>query len=474
MPGLDFDDYVRRDALGLAELVRTGQVSATEVIEAAIARAEAVNPQINAVVERLYDHARAAAASGLEGPLAGVPWAVKDLGHEIAGVRVTSGSVGFKDYVAPADSVSVQRMRAAGLNIFATSTSPEFGLTVTTESTLNGQTRNPWDLTRVAGGSSGGAAALVAAGVLPAAHATDGGGSIRVPGACCGLFALKPSRGRTPVAVGRTEGWNGLGASHAVTRSVRDSAAILDATHGPELGSRYVAPAPKGTFLEAASRAPGRLRIALQLSPANGTPVDPVCIEAARDVAKICESLGHIVEEAAPEIDGAALGWAMMTNTSTHTAAAFAARAKALGREITADDMEEATAGFVAIGKAASAMDLAAADHAFMTAAIAMAKFQETYDLVLTPVLAKPPVKLGTIALNQPLQDYGRAFGAFCPFTALANQTGQPAMSVPLVWHDGLPIGVQFAARLGEEETLFSLAYQLEQARPWFDRRAPL
>lgn len=474
MPGLSFEDYVRHDALALAGLIRKGEVSAAEVVEAAIARTEAVNPKINAVVERLYDRARAAAASGLEGPLAGVPWAVKDLGHEIAGVRLTSGSVGFKDYVASADSESVRRMKAAGLNIFATSTSPEFGLTVTTESTLNSQTRNPWDLGRVAGGSSGGAAALVAAGVLPAAHATDGGGSIRVPGACCGLFALKPSRGRTPVAVGRTEGWNGLGVSHAVTRSVRDSAAILDATHGPELGSRYVAPPPKGTFLEAASRDPGKLRIALQTTPANGTTVDPVCVEAARDVARLCESLGHIVEEAAPLIDGAALGRAMMTVTSTHTAAGFAARAKALGREMTAEDMEEATAGFVAIGRQATAMDLADADQAFMTAAIAMARFQESYDLVLTPVLAKPPVELGTIALNQPLQQYGANFGAFCPFTALANQTGQPAMSVPLVWAEGLPIGVQFAARLGEEELLFALAHQLEQARPWFDRRAPL
>jgi len=474
MPGLSFEDYVCHDALGLAGLISGGEVSATDVIEAAIARAEAVNPRINAVVETLYEPARAAALSGLEGPLAGVPWAVKDLGHEIAGVRMTSGSRGFQDYIAAADSESVRRMKAAGLNIFATSTSPEFGLTVTTESTLHGQTRNPWDLTRTSGGSSGGASALVAAGVLPAAHATDGGGSIRVPGACTGLFALKPSRGRTPVAPNRTEGWNGLGCSHAVTRSVRDSAAILDATHGAELGSRYVAPPPKGAFLEAAGRDPGRLRIALQLTPANATPIDPICSEAAREVAALCESLGHIVEEAAPKIDGAALGRAMMTVTSTHTASAFAARALALGREMDADDMEEATQGFVAIGKTASAMDLGDADQAFMTAAIAMAKFQETYDLVLTPVLAKPPLKLGEVALNQPIQAYGAAFGAFCPFTALANQTGQPAMSVPLVWHDHLPIGVQFAARLGEEELLFSLAHQLEQARPWFDRRAPL
>ena len=475
MPGLSFDDYVQRDAVGLAGLIRRGEVSALAVTEAAIARAEAVNPKINAIVEQLYDQGRKAASNGaLAGPLAGVPWAVKDLGHEIAGVRVTSGSKGFADYVAKSDSESVRRMRAAGLNILMTSTSPEFGLTVITESTLNGQTRNPWDLTRTSGGSSGGASALVAAGVMPAAHATDGGGSIRVPAACCGLFGLKTSRGRTPVAVGRTEGWNGMGISHAVTRSVRDSAAILDATHGPELGSRYVAPPPVGSFLDAASRDPKRLRIALQTYTANGTPVDPVCLEAAREVARLCESLGHIVEEAAPNIDGVALGTAMATVTASHTAAAFRARGEALGRAMTADDMEEATAGFVHIGNAATAQQMIAADAAFMTAAIEMARFQQTYDLVLTPVLAKPPVKLGEVALNQPLAVYGAAFGAFCPFTALANQTGQPAMSIPLVWADCLPIGVQFAARIGEEELLFSLAHQLEQAQPWFDRRAPL
>ena len=471
---MNFEDYVAHDAVGLAGLIKKREVSAREVLEAAIARTEAVNPKVNAVVERLYDRARAAADAGLEGPLAGAPWAVKDLGHEIEGVRLTGGSRGFKDYVAPSDSESVRRMRAAGLNIFATSTSPEFGLTVTTESTLNGQTRNPWDLSRIAGGSSGGGAAMVASGMLPAAHATDGGGSIRVPAACCGLFGVKPSRGRTPVAVGKTEGWNGLGVSHAVTRSVRDSAALLDAFSGAEAGSRYVAPPPGGSFLAAAGRAPGQLRIALQLAPANGVPVDPICVAAAREVARLCEDLGHIVEEAAPVLDGEGLGRAMSTLVAVHTAHGFAERSKALGREMTADDMEEATAGFVHMGLTVPASAMVDADNAFMAAAIAVARFQQTYDLILTPVLAKPPVKLGEIALNQPVQAYGAAFTAFCPFTALANQTGRPAMSVPLVWADGLPIGVQFAARLGEEEMLFSLAHQLEEVRPWFDKRAPL
>lgn len=471
---MNFEDYVAQDAIGLAGLIKSRAVSAREVLEAAISRTEAVNPRVNAVVERLYDRARTAADTGLDGPLAGVPWSVKDLGHEIEGVRLTSGSRGFADYVAAADSESVRRMRAAGLNIFATSTSPEFGLTVTTESTLNGQTRNPWDLTRIAGGSSGGAAAMVAAGMIPAAHATDGGGSIRVPAACCGLFGVKPSRGRTPVAVGRTEGWNGLGVSHAVTRSVRDSAALLDAFSGPETGSRYVAPPPKGTFLEAAGRPPGRLRIALQLSPASGVPVDPVCADAAREVARLCEDLGHTVEEAAPRLDGEALGRAMFAVVALHTAATFAARGRALGREMTPDDMEETTCGFVQLARGMAPTALIDADSAFMTAAIAVAEFQKTFDLILTPVLAKPPLKLGEVALNQPAAAQGAAFTAFCPFTALANQTGQPAMSVPLVWSEGLPIGVQFAARLGEEETLFSLAHQLEQVRPWFDRRAPV
>ena len=471
---MNFEDYAARDATGLAELIRKREVSAREVLEAAIARSEAVNPAVNAIVEKLYDRARKAADTGLAGPLAGVPWSVKDLGHEIAGVRLTSGSRGFTDYVAKADSESVRRMRAAGLNIFATSTSPEFGLTVTTESTLNGQTRNPWDLTRIAGGSSGGAAAMVASGMLPAAHATDGGGSIRVPAACCGLFGVKPSRGRTPVAVGRTEGWNGLGVSHAVTRSVRDSAALLDAFSGAEIGSRYVAPPPKGTFLAAASRAPGKLRIALQLTPANGVPVDPVCQDAAREVAKLCEGLGHIVDEAAPKLDGEALGRAMLAIVALHSSATFAARGKALGREMTTEDMEETTWGFVQLARTMAPTALIDADNAFMTAAIAVAEFQQTYDLILTPVLAKPPLKLGEVALNQPAQVQGAAFTAFCPFTALANQTGQPAMTVPLVWAEGLPIGVQLAARLGEEETLFSLAHELELVRPWFDRRPSL
>ncbi|MBV9540254.1 MAG: amidase, partial [Alphaproteobacteria bacterium] len=246
-----FDDYVATDAIGWAERVRTKDVTALELIDAAIARAEAVNPKINAIAAKAYDMARAAARAGLGGPLAGVPWAVKDMYQTVEGVPLTNGSRAYADYVGKSDTELVKRFKRAGLNIFCTSTAPEFAISATTESTLHGLTRNPYDLTRTSGGSSGGASALVAAGVLPAAHATDGGGSIRGPAFCCGLFGLKPSRGRVPIAPGRTEGWLGCSTSHAVTRSVRDSALLLDVTHGPEPGSRYVAPPPRGTYLDA-------------------------------------------------------------------------------------------------------------------------------------------------------------------------------------------------------------------------------
>ena len=472
------DDYSGKDALGLAEMVARKDVSPAELIEAAIARAEQANPQINAVAQPLYDQARARTAQPFEGPFAGVPWVMKDLGHPVAGARLTGGSRAFADAVAKEDAESVKRFRAAGLNIFATSTSPEFGLTVTTESKLFGQTRNPWDLTRSAGGSSGGSAALVAAGVLPAAHATDGGGSIRIPAACCGLFGLKPSRGRSPVGHGRTEGWNGLGVSHAVTRSVRDSAALLDAAHGPEAGSRYAAsPAPEGGYLASLQRTAAQVlgrapRIALMVEPFTGVSVDPECRKAVEDAAKLCESLGWAVAEARPNVDGRALGRAMMVVISTHTALTIATREAELGRPLRDDELEVATWDLVRAGRDLKATDLASADLAFMTAAIAVARFQERYDLILSPTLAKPPVKLGEVSLDQSGDAFGQAVGAYSPYTAVYNQTGAPAMNVPLHWSPaGLPIGVQFAARLGEEALLLSVAAELERAQPWAGRR---
>jgi Asp-tRNA(Asn)/Glu-tRNA(Gln) amidotransferase A subunit family amidase len=469
---ISFQEYVAADATGWAERIRRGEVTAVEVLDAAIARSEAVNPHINAIVARDYERARDRAKQPpAPGPLAGVPWAMKDLSQTVRGLPLTNGSRSYVGFVAAEDSVLVRRYRAAGLNIFCTTTAPEFGCAATTESTLHGSTRNPWDLTRTSGGSSGGAAALVAAGVLPAAHASDGGGSIRGPASCCGLFGLKPSRGRVPVAPDRTEGWFGCSVTHAVTISVRDSAALLDVSHGSEVGSRYVAPPPKGTFSDAVRRGPGRLRIAFHWSTREDIVPDPECITAAESAAKLCEELGHVVEPAAPALDLRRLSSAFGRMVVAATAAAALDRARELGVDVTALQFEQVTREYVEFARTLTALDLMAADDVFQNAALVMGRFQETYDVILTPTMGRPPVPLGTASLMQSAKQYADATIPFSCFTALYNVTGQPAMTVPLHWSkDELPIGVQFAARLGEEELLFSLAAQLEQARPWFSK----
>ncbi len=478
---LDPSDYMAMDAKALALAIRTGTLSGAEVLDAAIARADRVDPKVNALAHRRYGAARAEAAAPSAAAFAGVPWVMKDLGHPMAGVPLTSGSRAFRDVIGAADGELVRRLRAAGLIVFATSTTPEFGLTVTTESSLYGPTRNPWNLERSAGGSSGGAAALVAAGVVPAAHATDGGGSIRVPASCCGLFGLKPSRGRTPVGFGRTEGWSGLGASHAVTRSVRDSAGLLDVAAGLEPGSRYAAPDPYATsFLGALERAPATLlrrpvRVALMVEPFSGVAVHADCRSAAEGAAQLCAELGFEVEFARPDVDATALGRSMVAVVAAHTALTIDTREAELGRRLGQDELEIATWEMVQAGRALAATELIAADLAFMTAAIAIARFQARYDLILSPTLAAPPAPLGAVSLDQSAADYGAAVAAYSPYTAIYNQTGAPSMSVPLHWTaDGLPVGVQFAARIGEEALLFSVAAELERARPWAARRPPI
>lgn len=465
------------DALGLAALVRKRKVSAGELLEAAIARAEAMNPRFNFMAQKLYDRARAAVAGGLpQGPFAGVPWLLKDLNTHIAGELSEGGSRFYKGNRATQTSELVKRYEAAGFVIFGKTTTPEFGLTASTENKLNGDTRNPWNPRHIAGGSSGGAAAAVAAGVLPAAHATDGGGSIRIPASCCGLFGLKPSRGRVPMGPGRTEGWGGLSAHHAVSISVRDSAAILDATWGVEPGSRYAAPAPDGTFLENVTRKPGPLRIALMLSPMSGTPVDPECAEATRAAARLCESLGHHVEEAAPKFDAAALGLASFAIIGPSIAADVADRAKATGID-PAQTLEPISLGFIEYGKRFSGMDFARANATFQNAAYTMAQFMADYDVILSPTLAAPPLELGRINLTPDcdFETWGQRAAVFAAFTQIANFTGQPGMSLPLAQSQGgLPVGVQFLGRYGREDVLFRLAGQIERAAPWAGRRAPL
>ena len=466
------------DALGLAQLVRDKQISPSELLDAAIARTEALNPRFNFMAQKHYEHGRAAIANGLpQGPFTGVPWLLKDLNTYIAGLPTENGSRFYKDYRPAVTSELVRRIEQAGFVIFGKTTVPELGLTGTTENKLTGDTRNPWDVSRITGGSSGGAAAAVAAGVLPAAHATDGGGSIRIPASCCGLFGMKPSRGRVPMGPPRTEGWGGLSVHHAVTRSVRDSAAILDATQGPEPGSRYAAPTPGDTFLSHVSKAPRRLRIALMLDAPSGSPVDRECVEAARKAARLCENLGHHVEEAAPKLDIAAMGAASFVLIGSSVAADMADRAKATGIAIGPDVLEPITLGFVAYGQKTTGMDFARANSTLQAAAIAMAQFMADYDVILSPTLAAPPLKLGQINLTPDVDfaAWGQRAGAFSPFTQIANMTGQPAMSVPLaISATGLPIGVMFMGRYGDEATLFRLAGQLEQAAPWKNRRPTL
>jgi amidase len=471
------DELDRYDALGLAELVRKREVSAEALLERAIARAEAVNPKINAVVLRHDEIARGQLAQQAPtGPFAGVPFLLKDLNTGLAGTVTTQGSRAFADWTADADTTLPRRAKAAGLVIFGKTASPEFGLTVSTESALWGATRNPWNLEHIAGGSSGGAAAAVAARIVPVAHASDGGGSIRIPAACCGLFGLKPSRGRAPSALGAGVGWNGLSTQHAVSISVRDSAALLDAVAGPEPGDSIVAPAPEGTFLAAAARPPRSLRIALVEAPITSVPVHADCRAALEETAALLEDLGHRVEHARLDLDGARLSDALALTVSVDVANRLDHRAAERGRTVSEAEIESITWRMAQRGRAASAQAYVDARAAFDAAGGKVGLMFERYDLILSPTLAEPPGLLGRLNLSSSDPGgYARALAAFSPYTALHNEIGVPAMSVPLHWNvAGLPIGVMFAAAYGAEALLFSLAAQLEAARPWADRRPPV
>lgn len=472
------------DGLDLAALVRDKKASPSELLEAAVSRAEKAQAKLNCFSALWPDIAREQIASGdLSGPYAGLPFAVKDLGVEVKGAPATSGSVSYKDHIAKQDSTLVTRFRKAGVVFFGTTTSPEFGLTLTTESTLYGQTRNPWDTTRITGGSSGGAAAAVAAGVIPVAHASDGGGSIRIPAACCGVFGLKPSRGRMPMGPARTEGWNGLSTVGVVSRTVRDTAAMLDATHGPETGSRYHAPPPSRPYLQEVGRDPKPLRIALWPVAPNGTRPDPDAAEGLANTVKLLESLGHTVVEAAPQLDGEALSKAALFTISANIAAAIDERGQARGRAVTDDELEPITASMAHLGRTVPMVDAAKANNTFITAAIVYETFLDAgnFDMTLSPTLHRAPDLLGTMALTANPQSMSEAVAGFAPHCALFNQTGCPAMSVPLHWTKstgtapgGLPIGMMFGARYGREDLLLSLAGQLERAAPWAHRKPPV
>ena len=471
------EQFERYDGLGLAELIRTKEVTPDEVLAATLARIDARNPAINAVVTRMDEQARAAIRAGLpDGPFRGVPYLLKDIGVLYTGVVTTNGSKLFEKNLADHDSEIVARMKRAGLVIVGKSNTPEMGIAPSTEPRLFGVTRNPWSLGHSAGGSSGGAAAAVAAGMLPMAHATDGGGSIRIPASACGLFGLKPTRARNPAGPDAGEGWSGASIGHAVTWTVRDSAALLDATSGPDVGDPYWAPPAARPFLQEVGRDPGRLRIALTTTPWIEGPVDPECAEAARAAAKLCESLGHHIEEARPQIDEAA--WLKSTLVIVTASLTFAleTRAAALGRTLKPDDVERITWERVEMAKAFSAADYARAIHTVHRTGRSVARFLEGYDVLITPTMAKPPHPLGVLSLSSTdSAAFIAARSASVGFTSLFNSSGHPAMSVPLAMsRSGLPLGVQFVGRFGDEATLFRLGSQLETAQPWKDRRPRL
>ncbi len=468
-------DYLACDATDLAELVRSGAVSPAEVTDAAVGRAEAVDPAINAIVTPMYEAARRQAASGVTGRLGGVPFLIKDLAF-VAGVRCSYGSRLWADFVPDHDAEIVARYRRAGLVLLGKSNTPEVGLAATTESVFLGPCCNPWDLSRTPGGSSGGAAAAVAAGIVPVAHATDGGGSIRIPASCCGLVGLKPTRARTPLGPDVGEGWGGMAVGHVVSRSVRDSAVLLDLTHGPARGDPYHAPAFQGLFLDSLAEDPRPLRVALDLEPVSGGEVHAECREAVQRTAKLLETLGHRVEPASPDFDRAAFVQATDTLVLANVANNIRGRAEALGVALTADAVEHLTLRLARIGRTLDAPAYARSVNHIHGIGRLMERFLESYDLILSPTLLQPPVPLGHLDTNsEDGETYGARFRSFWGFTSLYNATGQPAISLPLHWSaDGLPVGVQLAGRFGDEAGLLRVAGQIERAVGGFKRRPEL
>ncbi len=465
------------DALGLAELVATGEVSARELLESAIVRAEQVNAQINAVVTPMYEQARQSVAASLpSGLFHGVPFLLKDLRALYAGVATTSGSRFFTDFTPDHDSELVARYKRSGLVIFGKTNTPEFGCCPSTEGALFGAARNPWNTAHSAGGSSGGSAAAVAARIVPAAHGSDGGGSIRIPASCCGVFGFKPSRGLNPAGPDYGEAWNGLSAEHTLTISVRDSAALLDISRGESPGDPYCGPALSGTLLDATRQRPQRLKIGVQREALNGAPVHADCLAAVDDAIALLTDLGHNVEEAVPRYDVSRIGAAYPLVIAANVQAAIDQHAEETGNEPSTQVIENVVNVLGAMGHDRNAVDMVRAVWAMHATGRQVAPFFEQYDVHLSPVVATPPPAIGVLDTSSSDVDaYLKAVFEFIPFTSLANVAGMPAMSVPLFWNDeGLPIGVHFAAGFGADARLFSLAAQLEEARPWAGRRPPV
>ena len=495
-----FAEYDQYDGLGLAELVKRGDVSPRELALTAIERVDALNPTLNAVIDTLYDDALATANAGPgNGPFAGVPFLIKDLLSWYAGEPVRSGSRLLENFIAPHDSELVRRYKRAGVVILGKTNTPEFGLTPFTEPELFGPTRNPWDPTRTSGGSSGGSAAAVASGMVPLAGGGDGGGSIRIPASCCGIFGLKPTRGRTPTGPIEGELWEGAAIEHVLTRSVRDSAAMLDAVSAPEAGAPYGIAPPERPFLEEVTRDPGRLRIAFTDRPLLGDHMDPDCKAGLHEAVKLLESMGHTLVEASPPIERDEFLHAFLLMVCSQTAADLVDAERVTGVRASPANVEIATWSLALLGRSYTAGEMAHARRVLQRAGRAVGRWFAGYefDVLVTPTLTTPPFVTG--ALQPPPHEMVgmKALGALragnvlrlagaldkaakrvfdwiaCP--PVFNVSGQPAMSVPLAWNAaGLPIGIHFAGQFGDEATLFRLAGQLESARPWFSRRPPV
>ena len=470
-------EYADYDGLGLAELVRNKDVKPIELVDEAIRRADKLNPKLNFVVFKDYERARKTAQGPLpNGPFSGVPFFLKDIFGDAEGMPTRQAARFLPPMPWTHDSLLTSRYKAAGLVILGKTNVPEFGLVPTTESKLYGPARNPWNLEHSTGGSSGGSAAAVAARMVPLAHANDGGGSIRIPASCCGLVGLKPTRARMSYAPDFGDIIDGLANDNVVSRSVRDTAAALDATAGCIEGDPYWAPDPPKSYLAAMAMKPKRLRIAYSTKKLDGGALHPDCIAAIKHAAKLCESLGHAVEEAAPDLNQTALVPAFMAFWAANLAAGIDYVAQLTGQTPSDDKFEGLTWGLYEAGRRITASEYLRAKSAMQQAARAAAKFHETHDVWLSSTLGAPPVKLGTFNMEE--RDPQKSFAPlidYVPFTAMQNVTGQPAINLPLHWNgEGLPVGAHFVGRYGDETTLLQLAHQLEQIAPWAQRRPKL
>ncbi len=489
-----FKEYENYDGLGIAHLIKTKEVSPEDVLETAIEKIEKINPKINAVITKMYDEAKKTIDDGLqEGVFTGVPMFLKDISQLYKGVRYTMGSKLLRSYVPDIDSEFVKRIKNSGAIILGKTNVPEFGLMGTTEPEYFGPTKNPWDLTKTPGGSSGGSAAAVASRMVPVATGNDGGGSIRIPASCCGIFGLKPSRGRTPNGPINGEIWMGLVVEHALTISVRDSAAMLDVTMGADIGAPFEIKPASRSYLKTITTPPKKLKIAFSTDNPLGENVHPACKDAVLKSVKLLTELGYEIEEKMPDIDFQELARSYIISMFGEVSFLLKDMETMIGKKIKSSDIETASWMLAKIGEIVPIWKASWAKHTWDTAARKMGAFHEKYDLYLTPTMAYPPAYIGEVlptsiekilmnlidklrigkivSLDDIIEKLAYKQLYRMPYTQLANQTGQPAMSVPLFkTKQGLPIGVHFIAKFGNEALLFKLAALLEQVKPWSDK----